>query len=195
MTYNFNKHYYDPYDSLDVDWKVKISRGFLSVGDVAALSGFSRQYIHRLVRQGVILPAKSNNLKPIAICWREFLRWYSALCVTPDSPIGVASYSLKELMRITGFGRCWALRFVERYQIPSYYVGVYRRFCKSSFDAAWSRESVLVKDWLTAEELEHTFAVQHSWLLMSVAFGRGVACDDVVYDFCTGLACHIREYT
>ena len=89
MMYNFNKHYYDPYDSLDVGWKEKISRGFLSVGDVAILSGFSRQYIHKHVRQGIILSAKGDKPKHITIGWRDFIRWYSALPVTPDSPIGV----------------------------------------------------------------------------------------------------------
>ena len=32
MQYNFKKHYYDPYDSLDAEWKVRISHEMLSVG-------------------------------------------------------------------------------------------------------------------------------------------------------------------
>ena len=45
MQYNFKKHYYDPYDSLDAAWKARISHDWLSVGEAALLSDFSRQYI------------------------------------------------------------------------------------------------------------------------------------------------------
>lgn len=47
MQYNFKKHYYDPYDSLDAEWKARISHEMLSVGEAAQLSGFSRQDINR----------------------------------------------------------------------------------------------------------------------------------------------------
>ena len=47
MQYNFKKHYYDPYDSLDAKWKVRISHEMLSVGETARLSGFSHQDINR----------------------------------------------------------------------------------------------------------------------------------------------------
>lgn len=35
MQYNFKKHYYDPYDSLDAEWKARISHEMLSVGEAA----------------------------------------------------------------------------------------------------------------------------------------------------------------
>lgn len=41
MIYNKKKHYYDPYDSLDVEWKARISHEMLSTGNVAHLSGSS----------------------------------------------------------------------------------------------------------------------------------------------------------
>ena len=47
MIYNNKKHFYDPYDSLDAEWKARISHGMLSVGEAAQLSGFSRQDINR----------------------------------------------------------------------------------------------------------------------------------------------------
>lgn len=54
MIYNNKKHFYDPYDSLDAGWKARISHETLSVGNVARLSGFSRQYINKLITNGII---------------------------------------------------------------------------------------------------------------------------------------------
>lgn len=151
MIYNNKKHYYDPYDSLDVDWKAKVSHDRLSVGETAVLSGFSRQYINRLIANGIVI-AKKNKEGNYEIRWKNFVKWYSALSVTPDSPIGYASYSLKELMRYTGMSRCWVLKFATRNDIPSYYVGIYRRFCKSACEETWKHESIALKQWLTLEE-------------------------------------------
>ena len=151
MKYNKKKHYYDPYDSLDAEWKEKIKLNMLSVGEAASLSGFSRQYINKLIASG-IFDAKKNNDGNYVIAWKKFVRWFSALPTTPTSPIGYASYSLKELMRYTGMSRCWLLKFATRNSIPSYYVGLYRRFCKSACEEAWNRESIALKRWLTIEE-------------------------------------------
>ena len=60
MIYNNKKHFYDPYDSLDAEWKARISHGMLSVREAAHLSGFSRQYINKLIANGII-DAKKNN--------------------------------------------------------------------------------------------------------------------------------------
>ena len=151
MIYNNKKHFYDPYDSLDAEWKARISHEMLSVGEAAQLSGFSRQYINRLIANGII-DAKKNNDGNYVIAWKKFVRWFSALPITPSSPIGYASYSLKELMRYTGMSRCWVLKFATRNSIPSYYVGMYRRFCKYACEEAWKRESIALKRWLTIEE-------------------------------------------
>ncbi len=129
MIYNNKKHFYDPYDSLDAEWKARLSHEMLSVREAARLSGFSRQYINKLIANGVI-DAKKNNDGNYVIAWKKFVRWFSALPITLTSPIGYASYSLKELMRYTGMSRCWVLKFATRNSIPSYYVGMYRRFCK-----------------------------------------------------------------
>ena len=37
MQYNFNKHYYDPYDSLDAEWKARISHDWLSIGEAVSV--------------------------------------------------------------------------------------------------------------------------------------------------------------
>ena len=48
--------------------------------------------------------------------------------------------------------RCWLLKFATRNSIPSYSVGMYRRFCKSTCNEAWKREFIALKRWLTIEE-------------------------------------------
>ena len=171
MEYNNKKHYYDPYDSLDVDWKAKISHYRLSVGVAAILSGFSRQYINRLITNGFVV-AKKNKEGNYEIAWKDFVKWYSALPVTPLSPIGYASFSLKELMRYTGMSRCWVLKFVTRNEIPSYYVGVYRRFRKSACEEAWKHESIAIKRWLTLEEASAFFDLDPSVIYALAALHR-----------------------
>ena len=47
MIYNNKKHFYDPYDSLDAEWKARIPHEMLSVGEAAQLFGFSHQDINR----------------------------------------------------------------------------------------------------------------------------------------------------
>ena len=171
MQYNFKKHYYDPYDSLDAEWKVRISHEMLSVGEAALLSGFSRQYINRLVTNGRII-AKRGYEGNYGISWKNFVKWYSTLPVTHPSPIGYASLSLKELMRYTGMSRCWVLKFVTRNRIPSYYVGVYRRFHKSLCEEAWKHESIALKYWLTLEEASVFFDLDSSVIFALAALHR-----------------------
>ena len=143
----------------------------LSTGNAAYLSGFSRQYINRLVANGVIAAMK-NKTGNYEIAWKDFVKWFSALPVTPHSPIGCASYSLKELMRYTGMSRCWVLKFATRNSIPSYYVGVYRRFCKSACKEAWKRESIALKRWLTIEEACTLFDVDAEVIFALAALHR-----------------------
>ena len=171
MIYNNKKHFYDPYDSLDAAWKARISHDWLSVGEAALLSGFSRQYINRLVTNGRII-AKRGYEGNYGISWKNFVKWYSALPVTHPSPIGYASLSLKELMRYTGMSRCWVLKFVTRNRIPSYYVGVYRRFHKSLCEEAWKHESIALKYWLTLEEASVFFDLDSSVIFALAALHR-----------------------
>ena len=171
MIYNNKKHFYDPYDSLDAEWKARISHEMLSVREAAHLSGFSREYINKLIANGII-DAKKNNDGNHVIAWIKFVRWFWALPTTPTSPIGYASYSLKELMRYTGMSRCWVLKFATHNSIPSYYVGMYRRFCKSACVEAWKRESIALKRWLTFEESSTLFDINEEVIFALVAMHR-----------------------
>ena len=171
MIYNNKKHFYDPYDSLDAEWKARLSHEMLSVREAAHLSGFSRQYINKLIANGII-DAKKNNDGNYVIAWKKFVRWFSALPTTPTSPIGYASYSLKELMRYTGMSRCWVLKFATRNSIPSSYVGMYRRFCKSACEEAWKRESIALKRWLTFEEASTLFDIDEEVIFALAALHR-----------------------
>jgi len=84
---------------LDAEWKERISHETLSVGNVARLSGFSRQYINKLIANGII-DAKKNNDGNYVIAWIKFVRWFSALPTTPTSPIGYSSYSLNPTLTL-----------------------------------------------------------------------------------------------
>ena len=68
MIYNNKKRFYDPYDSLDAEWKARLSHEMLSVREAAQFSGFSRQYINKLIANGII-DAKKNNDGNYVIAW------------------------------------------------------------------------------------------------------------------------------
>ena len=52
--YKHFKHYYDPYDSLDVEWQNVVSKGHLTISEVVSLSGYTKSYVYRLVKDGII---------------------------------------------------------------------------------------------------------------------------------------------
>ena len=150
MIYNKKKHYYDPYDSLDVEWKARISHEMLSTGNVAHLSGSSPHYINRLVANGELLQRKTRG-ETTRLLGRTLSSGSLHFLLLP-TPLSVTPVTLKELKRYTGMGRCWMLKFATRNSIPSYYVGMYPRFCKSAYEDAWQRESVSMKRWLTIDD-------------------------------------------
>ena len=156
---------------MDAAWKARILHDWLPIGEAACLSGYNRQYINKLVTNGHII-VKRRNDGNYGISWKNFVKWYSALPVTHPSPIGYASLSLKELMRYTGMSRCWVLKFVTRNRIPSYYVGVYRRFHKSLCEEAWKHESIALKYWLTLEEASVFFDLDSSVIFALAALHR-----------------------
>lgn len=119
--YKHFKHYYNPYDSLDVEWQHVVSKGYLTIGEIICLSGYTKSYIYRLVKNGVIPSLIENDGRKVK--WTDFVHWYSHLLETPSSPIGESSFSIYGLMNYTGMGRSWLLSFVERYNIKSYHVG------------------------------------------------------------------------
>ncbi|SES94689.1 hypothetical protein SAMN04487825_1092 [Prevotella sp. kh1p2] len=43
--YKHFKHYYNPYDSLDVEWQHVVSKSYLTIGEIVCLSGYTKSYI------------------------------------------------------------------------------------------------------------------------------------------------------
>ena len=168
MNYNFSKHYYDPFIRLkEEEWKDVVSRGFLSISEAATLSGYTRQYIHKLVQTGKIKSERClNNL---VITNKDFIKWYSSLPLVPHSPIGRSSYSLKGLMAYIGMSRSWILNFAERYQIQSYYLGLNRRFDETDCKTAWDIERIRYAQWLTIDEITTHLNIDAKELLTLVA--------------------------
>jgi len=135
--YKHFKHYYDPYDSLDVEWQNVVSKGHLTISEVVSLSGYTKSYVYRLVKDGVI-PCM-NGMSGKQVRWIAFIHWYSHLPETPASPIGEASFSIAGLIKLTGMGRCWLLiRFVTRYNVRSYNVGWLKRYIFRESQQVWT---------------------------------------------------------
>ena len=94
----------------------------LTISEVAQLSGFTKQFIYRLT--------KTNSLRycilggVTRIKYLHLRAWLSKLPTNKDCPFCPASYLLSGLMGYTKMGRCWVLRFVERYNIRSYYLSL-----------------------------------------------------------------------
>ena len=94
----------------------------LTISEVAQLSGFTKQFIYRLT--------KTNSLRycilggVTRIKYLHLRAWLSKLPTKKDCPFCPASYLLSGLMGYTKMGRCWVLRFVERYNIRSYYLSL-----------------------------------------------------------------------
>ena len=82
--YKHFKHYYDPYDSLDVEWQNVVSKGHLTIREVVSLSGYTKSYVYRLVKDGVIPCMNGKSGKQVR--WIDFIHWYSHLTETPASP-------------------------------------------------------------------------------------------------------------
>lgn len=156
--YRHFKHFFDPADRLDSKWKDKINTGFLSVNDAANLSGFTRQYVYNKIKSGALVSMQKHG--KTLIPWRKFVLWYSSKSITPNSPIGVPSYSIDGMEKLTSKKRCWVFRFVEKYGITSFYVGRHRRFNKHEVDQAWTTESIYFKEWITIEEISTAFNIK-----------------------------------
>ena len=82
--YKHFKHYYDPYDSLDVEWQNVVSKGHLTISEVVSLSGYTKSYVYRLVKDGIIPCMNGKSGKQVR--WIDFIHWYSHLPETPASP-------------------------------------------------------------------------------------------------------------
>ena len=165
--YKHFKHYYDPYDSLDVEWQNVVSKGHLTISEVVSLSGYTKSYVYRLVKDGVI-PCM-NGMSGKQVRWIDFIHWYSHLPETPASPIGEASFSIAGLIKLTGMGRSWLLKLVTRHCVRSYNVGWLKRYNKDDVMAAWEEESCYVKPWLSIDEAMMIIETDRKTLFRAVA--------------------------
>lgn len=167
MKTEYTKHYYDPFERLDQNWREVVATGFLTVNQVAKLSGYSRQHIYNVISQGNLITVKKDN-KTVVSC-KAFVKWVSSLNISNDSPLGYSSYSLRGLMDLTDMGRIWVLKFAERNSIPSYYCGVYRRFHKQESEKAWKLEWFKYAKWITSEDAKLYLDVNEIELYTMVA--------------------------
>lgn len=90
-----------------------------------------------------------------------------------------ASFSLAGLMNYTKMGRCWVLRFVERYNICSYYLGNSRRFNYEDCIVAWEIEKTINPKWITIEKAVEEYEIESDILLSATASKRvRIKCKD-----------------
>lgn len=152
---------------MDVEWQHVVSKGYLTIGEIVCLSGYTKSYINRLVKNGVIPSLIENDGRKVK--WTDFVHWYSHLLETPSSPIGESSFSIYGLMNYTGMGRSWLLSFVERYNIKSYHVGWLKRYSKDDVLKAWTEELCFIKLWLNINEVEMGYKMKKKDLFNAVA--------------------------
>ena len=149
----------------------------LTVDEASKLSGFSKQFIYRLT--------KSNSLRYCAlggityIKYRYLRAWFTKLPSNKDCHLCPASFSLAGLINYTKMGRCWVLRFVDRYDIRSYYLGNARRFNYDDCIAAWEIEKTINPKWITIEKAVKEYAIESDILLSATASKRvRIKCKD-----------------
>lgn len=149
----------------------------LTVSQAAKLSGFTKQFIYQLI--------KSNKLcyrileGEARIKYRHLRAWFVKIPTNKDCPFCPASFSLAGLMDYTKMGRCWVLRFVERYNIRSYYLGNSRRFNYQDCIAAWAIEQTVNPKWITIEKAVEEYAIESDILLSATASKRvRIKCKD-----------------
>ena len=149
----------------------------LTVDEAAKLSGFSKQFIYRLT--------KSNSLRYWAlggithIKYRYLRAWFTKLPTNKDCQFCPASFSLAGLMGYTKMERCWVLRFVDRHDIRSYYLGNSRRFDYEDCIAAWAIEQTVNPKWITIEKAVEEYAIESDILLSATASKRvRIKCKD-----------------
>lgn len=149
----------------------------LTVSQVAKLSGFSKQFIYQLIKSNTLcyrtLEGKAH------IKYRHLRAWFAKLPSNKDCPFCPASYSLAGLMDYTKMGRCWVLRFVDRHDIRSYYLGNSRRFNYEDCIAAWAVELTANPQWITIEKAVKEYEIESEILLSATASKRvRIKCED-----------------
>ena len=142
----------------------------LTVSDAAQLSGFTKQFIYRLTKTNFLRYCVLDGVTRIK--YRHLRAWFAKLPSNKDCPFCPASFSLVGLLNYTKMGRCWVLRFVERYNIRSYYLGNSRRFNYQDCIAAWAIEQTVNPKWITIEKAVEEYAIESGILLSATASKR-----------------------
>ena len=149
----------------------------LTVSDAARLSGFTKQFIYRLTKSNSLRYCTLGGITRIK--YRHLRSWFTRLPTNKDWPFCPASYSLAGLMDYTKMGRCWVLRFVDRHDIRSYYLGNSRRFDYEDCIAAWAIEQTVNPKWITIEKAVEEYAIESDILLSATASKRvRIKCKD-----------------
>lgn len=149
----------------------------LTISDAAQLSGFTKQFIYRLTKTNSLRYCILGGITRIK--YRHLRAWFTKLPTNKDCPFCPASYSLSGLMGYTKMGRCWVLRFVERYNIRSYYLGNSRRFNYQDCITAWAIEQTVNPKWITIEKAVGEYAIESDILLSATASKRvRIKCKD-----------------
>ena len=149
----------------------------LTISEAAQLSGFSKQFIYQQLKSNTLRFCLLGDIRYIK--YRHLRAWFSKLPTNKDCPFCPASYSLSGLMDYTKMGRCWVLRFVERYNIRSYYLGNSRRFNYEDCIAAWAIEQTVNPKWIPIVKAVEEYAIESEILLSATASKRvRIKCKD-----------------
>ena len=149
----------------------------LTIDEASKLSGFSKLFIYRLTKSNSLRYCTLGGITHIK--HRHLRAWFAKFPTNKDCPLCPASFSLAGLMNYTKMGRCWVLRFVERYNIRSYYLGNSRRFNYEDCIAAWAAEQTANPQWITIEKVVEEFATESDVLLSATASKRvRIKCKD-----------------
>ena len=149
----------------------------LTISEAAQLSGLSKQFIYQQLKSNTLRFCLLGDIKHIK--YRHLRSWFTKLPTNKDCPLCPASFSLAGLLNYTKMGRCWVFRFVERYNIRSYYLGNSRRFDYDDCIAAWEIEKTINPKWITIEKAVEEYAIESDILLSATASKRvRIKCKD-----------------
>ena len=149
----------------------------LTISEAAQLSGLSKQLIYQQLKSKTLRYCLLDDIRYIK--YRHLRAWFTKLPTNKDCPFCPASYSLSGLMVYTKMGRCWVLRFVERYNIRSYYLGNSRRFNYEDCIAAWAIEQTVNPKWIPIVKAVEEYAIESEILLSATASKRvRIKCKD-----------------
>lgn len=149
----------------------------LTISEAAQLSGLSKQFIYQQLKSNALRFCLLSDIRHIK--YRHLRAWFTKLPSNKDCPLCPASFSLAGLLNYTKMGRCWVLRFVERYNIRSYYLGNSRRFNYDDCIAAWAIDQTVNPQWITIEKAVEEYAIESEILLSATASKRvRIKCKD-----------------